>query len=195
MRKLKLQIQITLDGFIAGPIGEMDWMVWNWDEELKQYVTDITEPVDCIVLGRKLAEGFIPHWAKVAANTDDSENVAGRKYTNTKKIVFSKTLNKSDAIIKTWNNTYLAKGDLVEEINQLKAQKGKDIIAYGGANFVSQLVKYGLIDEFHLFVNPVAIGKGMTIFSELESMQNLILLESTKFNCGIVVLKYKPKHI
>ncbi len=194
MRKLKLQVQITIDGFISGPIGEMDWMVWNWDEELKQYVTDITEPVDCIVLGRKLAEGFIPHWANVAGNPDDSENSAGRKFTNTKKIVFSKTLNKSDAIIKTWNNTYLAKGDLVDEINQLKAKKGKDIIAYGGANFVSELVKYRLIDEFHLFVNPVVIGKGMTVFSELEGMQNLKLLESTKFNCGIVVLKYKPKY-
>jgi dihydrofolate reductase len=195
MRKLKLQVQITLDGFIAGPIGEMDWMVWDWDEELKKYVDDITEPVDCIVLGRKLADGFIPHWANVAANPDNSEYAAGRKFTDTKKIVFSKTLDKSDSIIKPWNNTYLAKGDLVGEINQLKAKKGKDIIAYGGANFVSQLVKYGLIDEFHLFVNPVAIGKGMTIFSELESMQNLTLIESTKFNCGIVVLKYKPKHI
>ncbi len=193
MRKLKLQVQITVDGFIAGPIGEMDWMVWDWREELKQYVADITDSVDCIVLGRKLAEGFIPHWANVAENPDNSENAAGRKYTDTKKIVFSKTLNNSDAIVKTWNNTFLVKGDLVSEINQLKAQKGKDIIAYGGANFVSELVKYRLIDEFHLFVNPAAIGSGMTIFGGLESTQNLSLIESTKFDCGIVVLKYTTK--
>ena len=63
MRKLKLQVQLTVDGYIAGPNGEMDWMVWYWDNELKQYVEEITEPVDCIVLGRKLAQGFIPHWA------------------------------------------------------------------------------------------------------------------------------------
>ena len=63
MRKLKLQVQMSIDGYIAGPKGEMDWMVWDWDDELKQYVKAITDPVNCIVLGRKLAQGFIPHWA------------------------------------------------------------------------------------------------------------------------------------
>lgn len=193
MRKLKLQVQITVDGFIAGPIGEMNWLVWDWDEELKQYVADITESVDCIVLGRKLAEGFIPHWANVAANTENQEYAAGRKFTDTKKIVFSKTLDASDAVVKTWNNTLLAKGDIVEEVNQLKTQKGKDIIAYGGATFVSELVKNKLIDEFYFFVNPAIIGSGLSIFKEIESTQNLTLIDSKKFICGIVVLKYKQK--
>ena len=193
MRKLKLQVQITVDGFIAGPIGEMNWLVWDWDEELKQYVADITESVDCIVLGRKLAEGFIPHWANVAANSDSQEYAAGRKFTDTKKIVFTKTLDTSDAVVKTWNNTLLAKGDIVEEVNQLKTQKGKDIIVYGGATFVSELVKNKLIDEFYLFVNPAIIGSGLSIFKELESTQNLTLIDSKKFICGIVVLKYKQK--
>lgn len=193
MRKLKLQVQITVDGFIAGPIGEMNWLVWDWDEELKQYVADITESVDCIVLGRKLAEGFIPHWANVAANTENQEYAAGRKFTDTKKIVFSKTLDTSDAVVKTWNNTLLAKGDIVEEVNQFKTQKGKDIIAYGGATFVSELVKNKLIDEFYLFVNPAIIGSGLSIFKEIESTQNLTLIDSKKFICGIVVLKYKQK--
>ncbi len=70
MRKLKLQVQMSVDGYIAGPNGEMDWMAWNWDDELNKYVTEITEPVDCIVLGRKLAQGFIPYWASVAANPE-----------------------------------------------------------------------------------------------------------------------------
>lgn len=193
MRKLKLQVQITVDGFIAGPIGEMNWLVWDWDEELKQYVADITETVDCIALGRKLAEGFIPHWSNVAANSDNQEYAAGRKFTDTKKIVFSKTLDTSDAIVKSWNNTLLAKGDIVEEVNQLKTQKGKDIIAYGGATFVSELVKNKLIDEFYFFVNPAIIGSGLSIFKEIESTQNLTLIDSKTFNCGIVVLKYKQK--
>ena len=193
MRKLKLQVQITVDGFIAGPIGEMNWLVWDWDEELKQYVADITESVDCIVLGRKLAEGFIPHWANLAANKDNQEYAAGRKFTDTKKIVFTKTLDTSDAVVKTWNNTLLAKGDIVEEVNQLKTQKGKDIIVYGGATFVSELVKNKLIDEFYLFVNPAIIGSGLSIFKEIESTQNLTLIDSKKFICGIVVLKYKQK--
>jgi dihydrofolate reductase len=188
MRKLKLQVQMTVDGYIAGLNGEMDFMVWNWDDELKQYVKDITEPVDCIILGRKLAEGFIPYWATVAANPDDPEFTAGRKFTDTHKVVFTKTLDKSE-----WDNTVLAKGNLVDEITKLKKQDGKDIIAYGGATFVSALIKQGLIDEFHLFINPTAIGNGMTIFKELDRKQNLTLVKSTSFDCGIVVLSYEPK--
>ena len=80
MRKLKLQVQISVDGFIAGPHGEMDWMTFDWDEAISQYVQAITDPVDCIVLGRKLAEGFIPHWAAVAADADHPELAAGQKF-------------------------------------------------------------------------------------------------------------------
>ncbi|PKO13409.1 MAG: deaminase [Chloroflexi bacterium HGW-Chloroflexi-10] len=188
MRKLKLQVQMTVDGFIAGLNGEMDWLTFNWDDELKQYVTQITEPVDCIVLGRKLAEGFIPHWAGVAAKPDHPEYTAGIKFTETQKVVFTGTLQDSP-----WNNTVLAKGGLVEEINKLKMQPGKDIIAYGGAAFVSALIQHGLIDEFHLFVNPAAIGSGMSIFKGLESKQNLTLKKSIPFTCGIVLLCYEPQ--
>jgi dihydrofolate reductase len=188
MRKLKLQVQMTVDGYIAGTNGEMDWMEWNWDDELKQYVAEITEPVDCIVLGRKLAEGFIPYWAAVAANHDDAQFTEGKKFTDTNKVVFTKTLDKS-----AWGNTVLAKGDLIDEITKLKKQNGKDIITYGGATFVSALIKQQLIDEFHLFINPTAIGNGMTIFKELESKQNFTLVKSASFNCGIVVLNYEPK--
>ena len=117
MRKLKLQVQMTMDGFIAGHDGEMDWTTINWDDELKNYVTGITEPVDCIVLGRKLAQGFIPHWA---SNPEEG----AEKINNSRKVVFTKTLNKSE-----WDNTVLAKGDLVDEVTKLKKQDGKDIIA------------------------------------------------------------------
>ncbi len=182
MRKLKLQVQITVDGYIAGPNGEMDWMVWDWDDALKNYVTAITAPVDCIILGRKLAQGFIPHWAA------NPEQEGADKMNNTAKVVFTKTLDKSE-----WPNTVLAKGNLVDEITQLKMQPGKDIIVYGGANFVSALIKEGLIDEYHLFINPTAIGNGMTIFKELDGKLNLALVKSTSFACGIVVLNYEPK--
>ena len=187
MRKLKLQIQMTVDGYMAGPHGEMDFMVWNWDDGIKQYVENITEPVDCIVLGRKLAEGFIPHWAAVAANPEDPENLTGRRFTDTHKVVFTNTLKKSD-----WDNTVLAKGNLVDDILRLKKQTGNDIIAYGGATFVSALIKHGLIDEFHLFVNPTILGKGMPIFNEIDLPQDLTLIQSKSFECGIVVINYKP---
>ena len=180
MRKLKLQVQMTVDGYIAGPNGEMDWMVFNWDNELKKYVTEISESFDCIILGRKLAQGFIPHWAS------NPEQEGADKFNSTKKIVFTKTLEKSE-----WDNTILAKGDLVDEITKLKNQDGKDIIVYGGSTFVSALIKKGLVDEFHLFINPTAIGSGLTIFNELDSRQNLTLIKSISFDCGIVVLNYK----
>jgi dihydrofolate reductase len=188
MRKLKLQVQMTVDGYIAGPNGEMDWMTWNWDEKLIGYVKELTDPIDCIVLGRKLAEGFIPHWAAAAANPDSPDFSAGRKFTDTPKVVFTKTLDHSK-----WDNTILAKGDIVDEINKLKNEDGGDIIAYGGANFVSSLIKHGLIDELHLFINPAAIGNGMTIFKGLGSKQNFTLVKATSFDCGIVILNYQPK--
>ena len=181
MRKLKLQVQMSIDGYIAGFNGEMDWIQWDWDEELKKYVTEISKPVDCIILGRKLAQGFIPHWAS------NPELEGADKINNTKKVVFTKTLEKCD-----WENTTLAKGDLVEEIRALKNQNGKDIIVYGGATFVSSLIKHRLIDEFHLFVNPTAIGNGMSIFKDINSKQNLKLVKSISFSCGIVVLIYVP---
>jgi dihydrofolate reductase len=193
MRKLKLQVQMSVDGYIAGTNGEMDWMVWNWDDKLKEYVNELTEPIDCIVLGRKLAQVFIPHWASVAANPDKPEHTAGKKFTDTHKVVFTKTLDNSDPMAIGWDNTVLAKGDLVDEITKLKKQDGKDIIAYGGANFVSALIKQRLIDEFHLFIDPTAIGNGMAIFKELDSKQSLTLVKSTSFDCGIVVLNYLSK--
>jgi len=182
MRKLKLQVQMSIDGFISGSSGEMDWITFNWDDDLKDYVNEITDPVDCIVLGRRLAEGFIPHWASKPEG-EDAESID--KFNGTKKVVFTKTLEDS-----AWPNTVLAKGDLADEITKLKNQEGSDIIAYGGGAFVSSLIKHGLIDEFHLFINPVALGKGMPIFEELDTRQRFVLEASKPFSCGIVVLRY-----
>jgi dihydrofolate reductase len=188
MRKLKLQVQISIDGFIAGQNGEMDWMVWNWDDEIKKYASEITEPIDCIIMGRNLATGFIPYWENVASNPDDPQYPFGKKMTDTPKVVFTKTLDKSE-----WDNTVLAKGDLIEEVNKLKHQNGKDIIAYGGARFVSSLIKAGLIDEYNLFVNPTALGAGMSIFKEMDAKQNYKLKKTIAFNCGIALLQYGKK--
>lgn len=179
MRKVKLQMQVSIDGFVAGPNGEMDWMVWDWDDALKDYVTRLTEPVDTILLGRVLAQGFIPYWAA------DPQREGAEKINSSKKVVFTKTLDRSE-----WDNTVLAKGDLVAEVTQMKQQEGHDIIAYGGGNFVSNLIKANLIDEYHLLVNPTALGSGMPIFRDLEAHRALKLIQSRSFECGIVVMNY-----
>jgi dihydrofolate reductase len=186
MRKLKLQVQMTVDGFISGQNGAMDWMCFPWTEDIIKYVNTITEPVDTIVLGRKLAEGFIPHWESVAQDPKHPEYDGGLKFTSTPKVVFSKTIRQS-----VWNNTHVANGNVVEEITKLKKQPGKDIIVYGGGTFVTSLINEGLIDEFHLFINQTAIGKGMTIFAGLEKNLNLRLKTTQQFDCGISMTCYE----
>lgn len=186
MRKLKLQVQMTVDGFISGQNGEMDWMCFPWTDDIINYVREITEPVDTIILGRKLAEGFIPHWENVAKNPGDPEFEGGVKYTTTPKIVFTKTIKKS-----MWKNTGVANGELVDEITKLKVKNGNDIIVYGGGTFVTSLINAGLIDEFHLFINPTAIGNGMTIFKGLDKNQNLKLKIAKQFDCGITLTCYE----
>jgi dihydrofolate reductase len=188
LRKLKLQVQMSVDGYIAGPNGEMDWLVWNWDDKLKEYVNELTESVDSILLGRKMAEGFISHWSDVMTKPDHPDYTFAKKMIEIPKVVFTKTLNKSE-----WVNTDIATGDLTDEINKLKRQNGKDIIVYGGASFDSSLIKAGLIDEFYLFVNPAAIGNGITIFKDLNEMLKFTLAKSIPFDCGVVLLHYEAK--
>ena len=176
---------MTIDGFIAGQNREMDWMTFNWSEDLNEYVEKITTPVGTILLGKNLAQGFIPHWT---ASFNSPEPARGaEKFVKTPKVVFTKTLVKS-----AWDNTVLAKGDLAEEINALKRQNGGDMIAYGGGKFVSSLIKEKLIDELHLFINPAVLGKGMPIFQDVTEKQNYQLISSKQFECGIIVLVYQP---
>lgn len=187
MRKLKLQVQMSVDGYIAGPNGEMDWMVeWNWDDKLKKYVDELTQSVDTILLGRKMTNGFISYWSDVMSKPDDPEYMFAKKLIETPKIVFSKTLDKSE-----WINTEISKGDLRTEIIRIKNQQGMDIIVYGGASFDSSLIKEKLIDEFYLFINPVTVGTGMSIFKDLNDIQKFTLIESIAFDYGIVLLHYE----
>ncbi len=195
MRKLKLQVNMSIDSYIAGPNGEMDWMVWNWDDKLKKYVYELNEPVDTIILGRKMTDGFVSYWSDVMTKPDDPSSidrshVFAKKMIDTPKVVFTKTLKNSQ-----WANTDIATGDLTDEISNLKSLKGKDMIVYGGASFDTSLIRAGLIDEFHLFINPVAIGKGMTIFKDLNEIQKFNLVKSVAFDCGIVELHYEPKKV
>jgi dihydrofolate reductase len=186
---------MSVDSYIAGPNGEMDWMVWNWDDKLKNYVFKLTEPVDTIILGRKMTYGFVSYWSDVMIQPDDPSSIDrshafAKKMIETPKVVFTKTLKKSQ-----WGNTDIATGDLTDEITHLKSQDGKDIIVYGGASFDSSLIRAGLIDEFHVLINPIAIGNGMTIFKDLNEIQKFNLVKSVAFDCGIIGLHYEPKRV
>src|SRR5215469_18898092 len=118
---------MSVDSYIAGPTGEMDWMVWNWDDRLKNYVFKLTEPVDTIILGRKMTDGFVSYWSDVMTKPDDSWYAFAKKMIETPKVVFTKTLKKSQ-----WTNTDIATGDLKDEITKLKSQDSKKnrIMAY-----------------------------------------------------------------
>src|ERR671918_3120291 len=122
LRKLRLQVQMSVDGCIAGPNGEMDWMVVPLDDGLK-YVSKITEPVDTILLGRKMTDLFISIWLDMMNKPDDPWNAFAKKMIDTPKVVFTKTLNKSE-----WINTDIATGDLIEEFNKIKSQNGGHIV-------------------------------------------------------------------
>ncbi|MEV0582380.1 dihydrofolate reductase family protein [Nonomuraea sp. NPDC050310] len=184
MRKFKLQVQVTADGYMAGPNGEMDWMTFPWTDDLNAYLDALTKPVDLIVLGRKLAEGFIPTWA-AAPEGEDEATVAWMN--ETPKVVVSSTLTESP-----WENATVAGGDLAEAINELKARPGGDMIAYGGGTFVANLIAAGLLDDLHLLVNPTAIGSGMPVFPA-GAHHRMELVEARPFECGIVALHYRPK--
>lgn len=186
MRKLKLQMQMTIDGFVAGPNGEQDW-VWQAgpDEAGFRKIIELADSCDTILLGRKMTREFIDYWENVVDNRpDDPLQPLAQLMVNFRKVVFSRT---QTAI--TGKNLEVQNGDLATSVQALKKEPGKDIMVYGGANFVSSLIDQNLIDEYFIIRSPVAIGRGLSIFNERK---NLTLESSITFKNGKVLNKYLP---
>jgi len=184
MRKLKLQMNMTLDGFVGDLKGQLNWMLPEVDENQIQYLHKLTNSIDTIILGRVMATEGIPYWESVAKSKSKNEEVAyANLFVKTPKIIFSKTLKKFEG-----ENTSIEKGNLKKAIAELKSESGKDIMVYGGARFVSSLIEQNLIDELHLFIHPVAIGSGLTIFNKKSKFE---LVKSETYNNGIVLHQYK----
>jgi dihydrofolate reductase len=181
-RKLKLQVQMTVDGFVAGPEGQLDWMTRNLDDGVIARIVQLTDTSDTILLGRKMTAGFINYWE--AVQPQSPEYVFARRMVDTPKIVFSKTVTRA-----LGKNVRVESGDLVQAVTRLKEQQGKDIVVYGGATFVSALIEHDLIDELNIFVNPVAIGRGMRIFKDRKALRST---GSTAYPSGVVVNTYQP---
>jgi dihydrofolate reductase len=185
MRRLKLQMPVSIDGMVDVQRGHH----FNWDEEVRQYSIANATNVDCILLGRKTAAGFIPHWKSVAANPKDPDCEIGTLITNIPKVVFSRTLRKSE-----WPNATVANGEIADYVNQLKRQTGKELLVYVGSSFVASLIERNLIDEYHLLLNPVVLGSGVTISRGLADTLRLTLVTNRAFSCGTVLLCYEPFH-
>jgi dihydrofolate reductase len=192
MRKLLLQVQLSVDGYMADSQGKTDWMVWNWgedwawDDALRTYHTELTASVDCILLSRKMAEGgFIQHWVQMAEKQDNPQAGFAQKIADAQKVVFTNTLTTS-----AWEKTVLAKGNLSEEVTALKQTPGRNLMAYGGVAFAAALIQAGLVDEFHLILNPCALGSGLALFPERRPPLPLSLMKATPYPCGIVVAQF-----
>ncbi|MGI5482364.1 dihydrofolate reductase family protein [Streptomyces lavendofoliae] len=185
MRTFKLQVQMSIDGYMAGPNGEMDWLTFPWTKDINAYLDALTAPVDRIVLGRRLAEGFIPAWA---AGPEGEDQASIDKMNDTPKVVVSDSLTRSP-----WENAVVAGGDLARIVNELKAGPGGDIITYGGATLARNLIAAGLLDELHLLVNPVALGAGLPVFPDDGAYRRLRLVSARQFDCGITALHLEPK--
>ncbi len=187
MRKLKLQVQMTIDGFVGRPDGQLDWM-WipgGRDEAVFTDIIEIADSCDTILLGRKMTRGFVDHWENIFDNHPDSnEHPLAQRMVNMQKIVFSKT----ETVI-TGRNLEVENGDLVTAVQALKEESGKDILVYGGANFVSSLISQNLIDEYYIFRNPVAIGTGLSIFNDTRFLK---LERTVTYKNGKILCKYLP---
>jgi dihydrofolate reductase len=157
-------------------------MTRNLDEGAIARIVQITDSSDTILLGRKMTDGFIKYWEGV--QPDSPEYSFARKMVDTPKVVFSKTVTRVEG-----KNVRVESGDLVQAVTRLKEQRGKDIVVYGGATFVSALIEHDLIDELNIFVDPVAIGRGMRIFKDRKALR---LASSTAYSSGVVVNTYQP---
>ena len=176
-------MRISVDGFVASPNGQEEWNV-KPDMKLFQLINDLADSSDTLLLGRKMAEGFVSHFESTDAGSP--RYAFAQKMVNIPKVIFSKTLNKPFG-----KNTIVSNGDLAEEVKKLKNQSGKDILVYGGAGFVSSLIAGGLIDEFYFMVIPVMINKGLRIFDALSKRQNLSLVSAIPYENGVTVLRYR----
>jgi dihydrofolate reductase len=183
MRQVILFNMATLDGFFAGPNGEIDWH--HVDEEFNEFAIAQLNSADGLLFGRVTYQGMAGYWPTDIAMTNDP--VVAGKMNAIPKIVFSRTLERAE-----WNNTRLVKGHVAEEISKLKQQPGKDWLLFGSADLASTLTNLGLIDEYRVMVNPVVLGSGKPLFKGVKEKLNLKLTNIRAFRNGNVLLCYEP---
>ena len=183
MRNVIVSMMVTLDGYFAGPNGEIDWHVTG--EEFNEYAIALLDSVDTLIFGRVTYSGMASYWPTPTALKNDPE-VAG-KMNELSKIVFSKTLDKVE-----WQNSRLIKEIDRSVIQKMKAQPGKDLAIFGSGSIVSAFTQLGLIDEYRLLYNPVVFGSGLRFFQDIKERVHLHLFRTKIFKSGLALLDFRP---
>lgn len=185
MRKVISFMHISLDGFVAGPNGEMDWIKVN--EEIFTHVGKRISEGDTALYGRTTFQMMESYWPTAADKPDASQHDIehSKWYSQVRKIVLSTTLNETD-----FTNTKIIRGNLAKEINAIKQDGESEILVFGSPKATHALMQENLIDGFWLFVNPVVLGKGIPLFTNIREKINLKLLNTKPFSCGVTELNY-----
>jgi dihydrofolate reductase len=188
MRKVILQMMVTLDGFIEGANGELDW--FRFDEEMWENVHDLLSTVDTALFGRRSYQAFESYWPAAAKNPSSSKGEIDFAHwiENSAKVVFSKTLEKAE-----WQNSRLVKENIAEEVSKMKQQPGKDLLILGGAGLAQTFMKHDLIDDYRIRVHPIVLGRGIPLFRDLNERHTLKLIKAKTFNSGVVELHYEAQ--
>ena len=192
MRKLILRMSMSLDGFVAGPNGELDWFFRSRAEDSTAWVLETLQQAGIHAMGSRTFEGMVSYWPTstdlLAAPMNDIPKIV---FTRQESFELHAPQDSSPAAL-SWASTRIANGDLTEEIQRLKQEPGKDIIAHGGANFAGSLIRLGLVDEYRLIISPVALGAGLPLFSQLQKPAFLKLTSALSFRSGAVAHVYHP---
>ena len=188
MRKIIVYNLVTVDGYFAGPNGEIDWH--NYDEEMSAHSTEQMKTLGTLIFGETTYELMAGYWP--TPEGIKSEPVVAEILNTIPKIVFSKTMQDvKDGPV--WKNVRVFHEINSEEIIKLKKQEGKDIAIFGSGTIVQQLTNLGLIDEYRLVVNPLILGSGKLLFKDINNKINLELLSTKTFKNGNVLLTYSSK--
>jgi dihydrofolate reductase len=189
MRKLIVSINVTLNGFMAGPNGELDWHMPYWSEEMSRVASAQLSNADTILLGRVTYNAMALYWPQQQANLDAARADAGfaDMMNSHTKVVFSKTLTTAT----NWSNSRLANRGVAREINELKQQPGKNIMVYGSGKLVAALVRHNLVDEYHIWIHPVLIERGRALFKNLRGRLNIHPFKTKVFDTDVVLMYYE----